>query len=84
MGPARQRRVVAQLVQEVKPNYTADAMRAQVQGLVELDIVVLPGRNGRTACSIVVRSTPDLVWMKKRSRRCDVGASILAGGWARL
>ena len=37
-----------ELVQEVKPNYTADAMRAQVQGLVELEIVVLPGRNGRT------------------------------------
>jgi protein TonB len=29
------------LVQEVKPNYTADAMRAQLQGLVELEIVVL-------------------------------------------
>lgn len=29
------------LVQEVKPNYTADAMRAQVQGYVELEITVL-------------------------------------------
>jgi periplasmic protein TonB len=36
------------LVQEVKPNYTADAMRAQVEGLVELEIVVLPdGSVGR-------------------------------------
>ena len=42
------------LVQEVKPNYTADAMRAQVQGLVELDIVVLPdGSVGRVR---IVRS----------------------------
>jgi periplasmic protein TonB len=30
------------LVREVKPNYTAEAMRAQIEGLVELDIVVLP------------------------------------------
>jgi protein TonB len=29
------------LVREVKPNYTAEAMRAQIEGLVELDIVVL-------------------------------------------
>jgi periplasmic protein TonB len=36
------------LVQEVKPNYTADAMRAQLEGLVELEIVVLPdGSVGR-------------------------------------
>ncbi len=42
------------LVQEVKPNYTADAMRAQVQGFVELDIVVLPdGSVGRVR---IVRS----------------------------
>jgi TonB family protein len=30
------------LLREVKPNYTADAMRAQIEGLVELEIVVLP------------------------------------------
>jgi protein TonB len=36
------------LVQEVKPNYTADAMRAQVRGVVELEILVLPdGSVGR-------------------------------------
>jgi periplasmic protein TonB len=36
------------LVQEVKPNYTADAMRARLQGIVELEIVVLPdGTVGR-------------------------------------
>ena len=29
------------LMREVKPNYTADAMRAQVEGLVELEILVL-------------------------------------------
>ena len=29
------------LVQEVKPNYTPDAMRAKVQGMVGLEIVVL-------------------------------------------
>jgi periplasmic protein TonB len=29
------------LVQEVKPNYTPDAMRAQVEGMVELEILVL-------------------------------------------
>lgn len=43
-----------QLIQEVKPNYTADAMRAQLQGLVELEIVVLPdGSVGRVS---IVRS----------------------------
>jgi protein TonB len=31
-----------QLVREVKPNYTADAMRAKVQGVVLLECVVLP------------------------------------------
>jgi len=36
------------LVQEVKPNYTAGAMHAQVEGLIELEIVVLPdGSVGR-------------------------------------
>jgi periplasmic protein TonB len=36
------------LVQEVKPNYTADALRARVQGMVGLEIVVLPdGSVGR-------------------------------------
>jgi periplasmic protein TonB len=36
------------LVQEVKPNYTAAAMRAQVEGMVELEILVLPdGSVGR-------------------------------------
>ncbi len=29
------------LVREVKPNYTPDAMRAQVEGMVELEILVL-------------------------------------------
>jgi protein TonB len=42
------------LVREVKPNYTPDAMRAQVQGLVALEIVVLAdGSVGRVN---VVRS----------------------------
>ena len=31
-----------QLVREVKPNYTANAMRAKVQGVVLLDCVILP------------------------------------------
>jgi TonB family protein len=30
------------LVREVKPNYTGDAMRAKLQGVVELEAVVLP------------------------------------------
>jgi protein TonB len=29
------------LLREVKPNYTAEAMRAQIEGLVQLEIVVL-------------------------------------------
>jgi periplasmic protein TonB len=38
------------LVREVKPNYTADAMRAQIEGLVELEIVVLAdGTVGRVS-----------------------------------
>jgi protein TonB len=36
------------LIYEVKPNYTADAMHARIQGVVELDIIVLPdGSVGR-------------------------------------
>lgn len=31
-----------QLVKEVRPNYTADAMRAKVQGVVEMQAIVLP------------------------------------------
>jgi protein TonB len=31
-----------QLIREVKPGYTIEAMRAKVQGIVELDVVVLP------------------------------------------
>lgn len=31
-----------QLIREVKPAYTIEAMRAKVQGMVELDVVVLP------------------------------------------
>ena len=30
------------LVREVKPNYTGDAMRAKIQGVVEMDAIVLP------------------------------------------
>ena len=42
------------LLQEVKPNYTPDAMRAQVEGMVELEILVLAdGSVGRVN---VVRS----------------------------
>jgi TonB family protein len=42
------------LVREVKPNYTHDAMRAQVEGLVELEILVLEdGTVGRVS---IVRS----------------------------
>jgi protein TonB len=42
------------LLQEVKPNYTADAMRAKVEGLVGLEIVVLAdGSVGRVS---IVRS----------------------------
>jgi len=38
------------LVREVKPNYTAEAMRAQIEGLVELEIVVLTdGSVGRVS-----------------------------------
>ena len=31
-----------QLLVEVKPQYTVDAMRAKLQGAVELEVVVLP------------------------------------------
>src|SRR5262249_24201227 len=30
------------LIHEVKPNYTGDAMRAKLQGVVEMEAVVLP------------------------------------------
>ena len=42
------------LTREVKPNYTADAMRAQVEGLVELEILVL--EDGSVGNVRIVRS----------------------------
>lgn len=42
------------LVREVKPNYTMDAMREKVQGVVPMQIVVLP--DGSTAAVRVTRS----------------------------
>lgn len=42
------------ILQEFKPQYTADAMRAKVQGIVELEAVVLP--NGTVGDIQVVRS----------------------------
>jgi len=45
---------IPQLVREVKPSYTADAMRAKVQGTVWLECVVMPdGSVGRVQ---VIRS----------------------------
>jgi protein TonB len=31
-----------QLIKEIRPNYTGDAMRAKIQGVVEMQAVVLP------------------------------------------
>jgi periplasmic protein TonB len=46
------------LVREVKPNYTADAMRAKVQGMVGLEIVVLAdGSVGRVRVTRSLDST---------------------------
>jgi protein TonB len=42
------------LVREVKPNYTPDAMRAQVEGMVELEILVL--EDGSVGRVNIVRS----------------------------
>jgi protein TonB len=42
------------ILREVKPQYTADAMRAKVQGVVELEAVVLP--DGSVGDVRVVRS----------------------------
>jgi TonB family protein len=37
-----------ELIREVKPNYTGDAMRAKLQGIVEMEAVVMPdGSVGR-------------------------------------
>jgi TonB family protein len=47
------------LVQEVKPKYTSDAIRAKVQGVVIMQVVVMP--DGSTASARVTRSLhPDL------------------------
>jgi TonB family protein len=45
---------VPRILREVKPQYTADAMRAKIQGLVELEAVVLP--DGSVGEVRVVRS----------------------------
>ena len=42
------------VIKEVRPNYTSDAMRAKIQGRVELEAVVLP--NGTVGDVRVVRS----------------------------
>jgi periplasmic protein TonB len=46
-------------VRDVKPNYTMDAMREKVQGVVVMQVVVLP--DGSTGAVRVTRSLhPDL------------------------
>ena len=45
----RERRHFAGLIQETKPNYTGEAMRARIQGLVKLEAIVMPdGRRQRS------------------------------------
>lgn len=45
------------LIREVKPNYTSNAMRARIQGLVRLQAIVLP--DGSIGNARVVRSLDD-------------------------
>ena len=65
------------VLREVKPQYTADAMRAKVQGTVWLECVVLP--DGRSATSrSPSRSTRSSASIRKRSRPRGSGSSCPA------
>lgn len=46
------------VIREVKPAYTAEAMRARIEGTVELKVMI--GTDGRVHDAYVVRSLPGL------------------------
>jgi len=46
--------VLPRLLKEVKPNYTADALGAKIQGIVQLELIVEP--DGTIGLPVVVRS----------------------------
>ena len=53
------------VIRDVRPNYTADAMRAGVEGVVVIEAIVLP--NGRSAARrYCVRSIRITDWTRHR------------------
>jgi TonB family protein len=64
-----------QLLREVKPNYTANAMRAKIQGLVLLECVVLPdGTVGDVAAAEAIQ------FVGRAARSAGRRADPAAGG----
>ena len=63
------------ILREIKPQYTADAMRAKVQGTVLLECVVLAGRHRLDALTSCGRSTRRSVSIRRRSRPPSSGGS---------
>jgi protein TonB len=53
-----QRRLVPELVKEVKPSYTSLAMRARIQGSVEMEVTI--GVDGKVTGARVIKSLPML------------------------
>ena len=75
--PARQRRGDAdRRLNEVKPSYTADAMRQKIQGIVMVEAVVMP--DGSVGQVQVVRSLDADLRSRSgsASRPCAAGASV--------
>jgi len=56
-----------QLIKEVKPNYTGDAMRAKLQGVVEMEAVVLPDGTVDPARIRVTRSLDSVLGLDQQA-----------------
>ena len=56
------------MIKEVKPNYTGEAMRARIQGLVTMEAIVMP--DGSVGNVQIIQSLDNSsVSTRKRSRR---------------
>ena len=70
------------VISEVKPSYTADAMRQKIQGVVMVEAVVMPD-GGVGQVNVSAPSIRPSVSIRKPSRRCAAGASVPAPASAR-
>jgi protein TonB len=57
------------LIHEVKPQYTADAVRAKLQGVIEMEAVVLPNGTVDPASIRVMRSLDSLFGLDRQAMK---------------